>query len=224
MTIEKTFFCTQCGTRLSKNKACKNCGFDINSEKPYGDRIALGAAGYGWSDAVDHPRFANYQSQKRAYSMIFAILLMVGVPVFLLVSGDVSLDQEGIIVMAVVASMFLLIALFSIAGTKRKGKEWMGRIVDKRKKGSNPFKAIIIIQGENGEKFELDFNDNPHQYNYYHINDIIKKHNKPNLRALEKLDKRQDLVLFCPSCAYQADARDHYCQACGSPLLKGSES
>lgn len=220
MTIQKSFFCPQCGTRLSGKKACSKCGFDIHNENAYGDTTALGAGGVGWSDKIDDPRFAGYQSNKRKYVGLFTILLVFAIIAFLLFTGDLRLDGEGLIVMIVISAMFILIALYAMLGTKRKGKEWTGKVVDKHLEDGAHLKSHLIIQLENGSKQTFIFEDRIH-YDYYEIGDVVRQHNKPNLKTLEKYDKRKDEVLFCPSCGYLCDARDHFCQACGSPLLKG---
>ena len=220
MTIQKTFFCPQCGTRLSGKKACRNCGFNVHSKDAYGDTAAIGAGGVGWSDAINDPRFAGYQGNKRTYIGLFAFILITFIIAFLLLSGDLSLDGEGITVILVISTMFILIAFFAILGTKRKGKEWTGEVVAKHLEDGAQLRSHIIIQMKNSSKQTLIFEDRVH-YDYYAIGDVIKQHNKPNLRALEKYDKRKDEILFCPSCGYLCDVRDNYCQACGSPLLKG---
>ncbi|MBP1920673.1 zinc ribbon domain-containing protein [Youngiibacter multivorans] len=225
MAFEKTFFCTQCGNRLSgKNKVCRSCGFDIDSDKPYGDKPALGAGGTGWSEAVNDYRFAGYQGNRRTYITIFTLILVIAIPSFLLLSGDLGLDSEGIMVIAVLSGMFLLIALYSIMNTRRKGLEWTGIVEDKReyysKKNSHQ-SNVIIVKTDNGKMVELPMGDNLVQYEYFKLGDKLKKHNRPNLRAIEKYDKRSDEVLFCPSCGTLCDTRDNYCKACGSPLLKG---
>jgi rubrerythrin len=221
MAFEKTFFCTQCGTRLSgKKKVCRSCGFDITTDKPYGDRSPLGAGGTGWSDAVSDYRFAGYQGNRRTYITIFTLLLVIAIPTFLLLSGDLGMDKEGITVIAVLSAMFLLIALYSIRNTRKKGLEWTGTVEDKRdyyKSQSN----VIIVRLDNGKMVELPMADDPVKYDYFKVGDRLKKHNRPNLRTIEKFDKTRDEVLFCPSCAYMCDTRDDYCGICGSPLLKG---
>ena len=220
MTIQKTFFCPQCGNRLSGKKACRNCGFNVHSNNPYGNVSAKGAGGIGWSDAINDPRFAGYQSNKRTYIALFAVILITFIIAFLLLSGDISLDGEGITVILVISTMFILIALFSMLGTKRRGKEWTGKVVAKHLEDRAHLRSHIIIEMENASKRTLIFDNRVH-YDYYAVGDVIKQHNKPHLRTLEKYDKSKDEILFCPSCAYLCDARDNYCQACGSPLLKG---
>lgn len=220
MTIEKTFYCPQCGTRLSGKKACRNCGFNVYSKHAYGNTSALGAGGVGWSDAVNDPRFAGYQSNKRKYIGLFTLILVFAILSFLLLSGDLRLDGEGWIVVGVVSAMFVLIAMYAMMGTKRKGQEWTAEVVNKHLEDGAKLRSHIIFKHKNGSTQTLVFEDRIH-YDYYAIGDIVKQHNKPHLRTLEKYDKRQDEILFCPSCAYLNDARAHYCQACGSPLLKG---
>ena len=221
MAFEKTFFCTQCGTRLSgKKKACRSCGFDITSEKPYGDRSPLGAGGTGWSDAVNDYRFAGYQGNRRTYITIFTLLLVIAIPAFLLLSGDLGLDSEGITVIAVLSVMFLLIALYSMRNTRKKGEEWTGTVEDKRdyyRSQSN----VVLVKLDNGKMVELPMAEDLVKYDYFKVGDRLKKHNRPNLRAIEKLDKSRHEALFCPSCGYMCDTRDDYCRSCGSPLLKG---
>jgi len=221
MAFEKTFFCTQCGSRLSgKKKVCRSCGFDITTDKPYGDRSPLGAGGTGWSDAVNDYRFAGYQGNRRTYITIFTLLLVIAIPTFLLLSGDLGLDKEGITVIAILSAMFLLIALYSIRNTRKKGLEWTGTVEDKRDYyGSQS--NVILVKLDNGKMVELPMADDPVKYEYFKVGDRLKKHNRPNLRTIEKFDKTRDEVLFCPSCAYMCDTRDDYCGSCGSPLLKG---
>ena len=217
MTIEKNFYCVQCGSKLSRNKVCKKCGFDSNLG--HSDTTEKGA-GYGWSDKIDDPRFGNYQNSKRIYIVLFTIILIFGIFAFLLLSGDLSIDNEGITVMLVVGLMFILIATSSIISTKRKGKEWIGTVMNKGIIDNGQLSYIIQIKRVDGKVENIMF-DSRISYDYYNVNDVVRKHNKPNLRTLEKLDKRNDEFLFCPSCAYLCDSRDHFCQACGSPLLRG---
>lgn len=220
MTIEKTFFCPNCGTRLSGKKACRNCGFDVYSDEPYGATSAKGAGGFGWSDAINDPRFAGYQGNKRKYIGLFTVILVFIIFGFLLLTGDLSLDGEGITVIIVISTMFVLIALYAMLGTKRKGHEWMGKVEDKHLEDGAQFRSHIVFKRDDGSKHTVIFDDRIH-YDTYAIGDVVKQHNKPNLRFLEKQDKRNDVTLFCPSCGYLNDARANFCQACGSPLLKG---
>lgn len=225
MAFDKIFFCTQCGNRLSgKNKVCRSCGFDITADKPYGDRSAIGAGGTGWSDAVNDYRFAGYQGNRRTYITIFTLILVIAIPTFLLLSGDLSLDSEGITVMAVLSAMFLAIALYSMKNTRKKGLEWTGTIEDKRdyyRSKNNHQSNVIMVRAENGRIIELPMGDNIVLYEYFKVGDRLRNHNRPNLRAIEKYDKSRDEILFCPSCGTLCDTRDNYCKSCGSPLLKG---
>lgn len=217
MTIEKNYYCVQCGSKLSRNKVCKNCGYDSNQGYP-DDNVQ--GAGYGWSDKIDDPRFGNYQNNRRIYIILFTVILIVGIFSFMLLSGDLSFDSEGIIVMIVIGMMFIIIATLSSLSTKRKGKEWIGTVINKGIIDNGQLSYRVQIKREDGKVENLMFNSRV-SYDYYNVKDVVRKHNKSNLRTLEKLDKRQDTILFCPSCAYLCDSRDHFCQACGSPLLRG---
>lgn len=226
MSFDKTFFCSQCGSRLKgKSKNCPNCGFNPQSPAPYGDIPALGSGGIGWSDKINDPLYSKYQGRKRNYIFLFSLVLIIGIPIILISTGDLGLNREGYIVITVVATMFSAIALFSIRNTKRYGEEWEGIVENKKdyvenKDGSQ--KNVLIVRLNNHKIRELSFSDSVVQYDYYKIGDQIKRHNKANLKAIEKYNKTKDEILFCPSCGYLCDARDFYCQACGSPLLKGS--
>ncbi len=204
-------------------KVCARCGFDPNSAQPYGDVPSVGAGGIGWSNRAHDPLYSRYQKSKRLYSFIFASVLILAVPSVLFITGDLSFDSEGLLVTGVIALMFALIAFFSIRGTRRKGKDWEGVVEDKqtRVKNSGESDNILFIRLSDNRKIEISFGDSTTLYDYYRIGDRIKNHQKANLRALEKYDKRRDKVLFCPSCATMCDARADYCAACGSPLLKG---
>lgn len=226
MSFNKTFFCSQCGTRFKgQSKTCPNCGFNPQSATPYGDIPALGSGGIGWSDKINDPLYAKYQGSKRAYIFLFSLVLIIGIPIVLLWTGDLALNREGTLVITVVAVMFFLIALFSIHNTKRYGEEWEGIVENKKdyvKNKDTIQKNVLIVRLNNHKTKELSFSDNDVQYEYYKIGDRIKIHNKANLKAIEKYNKSRDEILFCPSCGYVCDTRDYYCQACGSPLLKGS--
>ncbi|AFA50017.1 hypothetical protein [Acetobacterium woodii] len=227
MNFPKTFFCSQCGSKLKgNNQKCPHCGFNFQSKNPYGDKEALGSGGIGWSDKINDPLYAKYQYNKRKVILLFSMVLIIAIPILLVSIGDLELNQEGFFVIAIVTSMFFLIAFFSIRDTKRYGKEWEGIVIDKKESLQTKNKIqrnVIIIQLENHNIKELSFADNLTHYAYYNIGDRIKSHNKKNIHTIEKFDKSKDVILFCPSCGYLCDSRDNYCRACGSPLLKGSE-
>lgn len=215
MSFEKIFYCSRCGALLQKRlKICTRCGFDPNRIHLYGDVPAIGAGGVGWSDRVGDPLFSRYQKRKRLYIFIFGLILILSVSSILFAVGDLSFDREGLLVTIIISSMFAIIAFFSISGTLRKGKDWEGVVEDKHDN-------TLFIRLSNNRTIEISFGECATLFTYYKIGDRVKKHQKANLRALEKYDKRLDGILFCPSCASIADTRADYCAACGSPLLKG---
>ena len=221
MAFEKIFYCPRCGAWLGRNgRSCSKCGFNGEGPEPYGGRPALGAGGEGWSERTGDPRFAGYQKSRRLYILLFTLGLFILVPVLLLALGQLSLDGEGLAVVAVLAVMFLLIGLSSLRGARRKEEEWEGTVEEKLP-WFNREANVVTIRLDDGRRMKLSFPENPLLYDYYKVGDRVRAHRKRNLRALEKYDKRGDEILFCPSCGSVSDARADYCAACGSPLLKG---
>lgn len=225
MNFEKFFFCPRCGARLKGNKTCGICNIDAKSGSPFGDSPALGAGGVGWSERINDPIFAKYQKNSRLYMIIFAAMLSILVPAILFATGELSWNDEGRLVLGVIAGMYFISACLSIYKTVRQGKGWEGVVEDKQYIERNrTTEYILIVRLSNGKKKEISYIDDSAMLDYFQIGERIKCHQMKNLRALEKYDKSRDEILFCPSCACMCDARADYCAACGSPLLKGKSA
>lgn len=223
MAFEKIFYCTQCGARLPRQgSACNQCDFDLALDEPYGNVLAEGAAGIGWSESADDAKFSRYQKNSRIYILIFTICLILASIAGMILTGEVALEGEGLVVISVVSLLFLLIAWSSIGQTKRQGKEWYGTVIEKQGDSRSPYdhgEPTLVILSDEGETIRLPMRS-PLQFDHYKVGDKIRRHNRPDLRAIEKFDKSQDEILFCPACAGLNDTRDNFCRACGTPLLK----
>lgn len=223
MAFEKTFYCTQCGTRLPRQRtACPHCHFDLALAEPYGATLAKGAAGIGWSQPADDAKFSRYQTRQRIYIIAFTSILILTIVTGMILSGEVALDREGFVVISVLSLLFLFIAWSAIRNTKRHGKEWSGTVVEKYGASTSNYdhgESALLILSDEGDTFRLPM-ESSIQFDYYGVGDKIRRHNRPDLRFLEKFDKSQDVILFCPACAHLNDTRDNFCRACGTPLVK----
>ncbi|MFZ2258731.1 MAG: zinc ribbon domain-containing protein [Clostridiaceae bacterium] len=223
MAFEKTFYCTQCGTRLlQQGGPCSNCQFDLALDEPYGKTSAKGAAGIGWAQPADDSKYSRYQANQRVYIIVFTSGLILAIVAGMILSKQIALDREGFVVISVLSLLFFLIAWSAIRGTKRQGKEWSGIIIEKQGSINSNYdhgQPALVILSDEGTTFRLPMASSL-EFDYYTVGDKIRHHNRPDLRFIEKFDKSQDEILFCPTCAYINDTRDNFCRACGTPLLK----
>lgn len=224
MAFEKVFYCNRCGAKLPQSGGvCTLCGFNGTAAEPFGKAAQLGAGGIGWSEVLTDPRFGRYQRSRRQYITWFTLILLLVIGLFLFASGQLKADPEGFQVMSVLIILFTAIAGFAIRGTRARGPGWTGTVLAKRgdpdaKYNRQPLEVDLRL--ESGEMLTLPVAD-PDWFAALEAGDRIRQHRQANLRTLEKYDKRRDLHLACPACASLNDARADYCQACGSPLLKG---
>lgn len=227
MAFDKIFYCSRCGSRLSRSQtACSLCGFDIAAEFPFGEEPQAGAGGIGWSEAANDSRLAKYQRSRRIYISFFTFLLFNGIAAMLIASGDLQLDQEGLLVLGMLLILFFFIAFYAVQGTRRYSQQWIGTVIRKQGDPGGKYKRqsmALIIALDSGETICHSISD-PILFLSILPGDRVKNHQRADLRFLEKYDKRRDLYLYCASCAAQNDARAEFCRACGSPLFKGKET
>lgn len=228
------FFCWNCGDRIEKGKrTCPNCGVKYKGDSKYGDIPALGAGGVGWSSNAAHHSFKKYFKNDRKYSFIWLIGLSILIPGGMLLSGEIELDTEGIMVIGGILAAFWGIGLLFILKKGGKKPDWDGIVEDKkifqktRQTKDREGKAydeeyteyIVYIRKQNNSIFEL-IEENNTRYDYFNIGDYLHYHGSKYLNYIEKYDKSLDTTIFCASCSSISDMRDNYCERCGCILLK----
>ena len=123
MAFEKTFYCTQCGTRLlQQGGPCSNCQFDLALDEPYGKTSAKGAAGIGWAQPADDSKYSRYQANQRVYIIVFTSGLILAIVAGMILSKQIALDREGFVVISVLSLLFFLSlgAQFAVPSAKAK--------------------------------------------------------------------------------------------------------
>lgn len=228
------FFCWNCGKRIEKGKKiCPNCGSKYSGHDRYGNTSALGAGGVGWSNNTSHPCFKEYFKNNRKYSLIWLIGISIIVPAALILTGEIKIDTEGIMVIGGVIAVFWIIGLVFLFKKRKNMPAWDGIVEDKRTfqkirrrkdNGGKKYKEsyaeyIVYIRKENNEIFELS-NEDSTKYDYFRKGDYVHYHGDKSLNYIEKYDKSLDTTVFCACCGDISDIRDNYCERCGCILLK----
>lgn len=232
------FFCWNCGNRIEKKaQQCHGCGAKYDGRNKYGNIAALGAGGVGWSDQANHPCFERYIKNYRKNSYIWLIALSLLIPGGLLLTGELTFNAEGLVVVSVIVGVFWSVGLIFLH--KQYGKsqpDWDGTVENKQifqntetkkdqdgnryKEASTEF--VISIRKQDGTLHTLIRKNDSTLYDYYRIGDYVHYHGNKYLDYFEKYDKSLDTINFCVSCHRLCDSRDNYCEACGSILLKGT--
>ncbi len=229
------FFCSNCGERIEKGKMkCPDCGSWYSEKKKYGGSSALGAGGIGWSDKTNDSRFAKYDRNYRKYSFIWVGGLSIIIPVIMLATGDISLDKEGITVLAVIIGVLWLFCLVFLFFSGRSKPDWDGRVEDKRidqrtrrvkvadgYRNESYTEHMVVFRLTDGSIKEKSFKEDLTRFDYFTIGDYVHFHGNKHISAIEKYDKAKDEILFCVKCQQVNDARNNFCPRCGCPLLKG---
>jgi hypothetical protein len=228
------FFCWNCGKRIeNKKKICLYCGSKYSGQDRYGNASALGAGGIGWSNNTSHPCFKEYFKNNRKYGLIWLIGISIIVPAALILTGEIKIDTEGIMVIGGVIAVFWIIGLIFLFKNRKNIPSWDGIVEDKKifqkirsrkdSVGKNYKESyteyIVYIRRENGEIFELS-NEDSAQYDYFRKGDYVHYHGDKILNYIEKYDKSFDTTVFCACCGDISDIRDNYCERCGCILLK----
>jgi len=228
------FFCRNCGNRIEKGeKTCPFCSSKYGGEDRYGNVSALGAGGTGWSNNTGHPCFKKYYKNNQKYGLIWLIGISILVPAALLLSGEIKLDSEGIMVMTGAIAVFWITGLIFLFKNRGDKTAWDGIVEEKKifqktrsrkdregKKYRESYtEYIVYIRRQNNDIFELNEEDSA-QYDYFNIGDYLHYHGDKWLHYIEKYDKSLDTTIFCASCRSICDIRDNYCERCGCILLK----
>ncbi len=228
------FFCSNCGERIEKGKRkCPVCR-TWYSDKKYENSSAIGAGGIGWSDKINDPRFKKYEKNLKMYSYIWAVGLSIVIPIIILLPGEISLDKEGIKIIAIVLGILWVFWIAFIHLSKGNKPDWDGQVADK--KVEQHTKKVKVENGYRNEHYTVykiifrltdgstkvkSSKDSRVLFDYYRIGEYVHFHGKKHLSAIEKYDKSQDEILFCIKCGAINDTRDNFCSRCGCPLLKG---
>ncbi len=232
------FFCWNCGKKIKRGeKTCPDCGVKYSGKNKYGSDSALGAGGIGWSDQNRHPCFKNYFKKYCCVVLIWVIGLSILIPTILLLIDDIELDSEGILVIKVIVTMFWVIGIVFLLSLRGRNKpDWEGVVEDKkviqktrtrkdkdgRKYKENYTNYVVFIRKQDGSLYELIKKNSSTMYEYFRVGDYVRYHGYRYLNCLEKYDKSLDTIIFCTPCGSVCDARDNFCESCGSVLLKGA--
>lgn len=229
-----SFFCWNCGKRIeNKKKNCPYCGSKYSGEDRYDNYSALGAGGLGWSNKTNHPCFKEYFKNNRKFGLIWLTGISIIVPAALILTGEIKIDTEGIMVIGGVIAVFWIIGLIFLFKNSKNMPAWDGIVEDKKifqktrhkkdregKKYEESYtEYIVYVRRENNDIFELKKEDSA-QYDYFRKGDYVHYHGDKYLHYIEKYDKSFDTTVFCACCGDIRDIRDNYCERCGCILLK----
>lgn len=190
----------------------------------------------GYSERIKDPAFARYLKNTNRWSSIFSLVLALAAIVGFYIYGETSSEMDNpqaLFIGLGIASMFILIAVYSIIARKRS-KTWDGIVVDKSIKEKNRQQSTgsgdkdyytkyyteytVSIRDDRGKTHHIAAEDDDTQYNYYQIGDKLRHH--AGLNSYEKYDKSEDRIIFCNACATLCDIEEDICPRCKCPLLK----
>jgi heme/copper-type cytochrome/quinol oxidase subunit 4 len=228
-----SFYCWNCGDAIEKGTSnCPNCHALYEGDKRYGNIPLKQAGGIGWSNQTNHPRFKEYASKNKKYSIVFLIIISILIPFIILIGNDVSFDAEMIVVIPIV---LLIVWLFGIIFMHfqygRKKPEWDGIVENKFSENKKRYdksnnrtvyytEYTVVYQRQDGKQIKHT-SQNSNEYDTFQIGEHVHYHGGKYCKGLEKYDKSHDRVLNCIACGYGNDARNNYCERCGCPILKG---
>lgn len=190
----------------------------------------------GYSSRINDPAFARYLKNSNRWSVLFSLIIAIVAVIGFYIYGETSSEMENPQALYIgfgIGGMFILIALFQVLGRK-KSRTWDGIVVDKTVKNKrrrqstgsddNAFYWIeyteykVIIQSEQGKKYEITAEDDTTLYDYYQVGDRIRHH--AGLNSYEKYDKSKDSIIFCGACGSLNQIEEDFCHRCKCPLLK----
>ena len=227
-------YCNQCGSVWTDDmKFCFVCG----AAKPVEEEQRPPQTGrVGFSEGIHDPSFAQYFKNNNRWSAIFSLILAAAAVIGFFNYGETSHEMENpeaLTIGFVIGAMFLLIALFQIAGRKRS-KTWDGVVVNKTAKKKYRHQSTGVKTNDNYLRYYTDYevsirqnNGNMHAitteddrtvYDYYKMGDKVRHHAK--LNSYEKYDKSGDSIIFCNACGTLCQITDDTCFRCKCPLLK----
>jgi len=234
-------FCSTCGAKcMNSDRFCTECGSPMESvplpteeKKDDAKNESKNKQLVGYSPKINDSAFARYQKHTKIWSLGFGAVLALAAIVGFFIYGQNSTEMdnpEALFIGFGIGAMFMLIAIFQVAG-KSRTTTWDGVVVDKkyaqkrRKQRSgdddwweNYEVYTVMIKKDNGKIHELRTENDDTVYNYYQIGDKVRHHK--GLNTLEKYDKSGDAIIFCNACASLNDIQNDKCFRCSCPLLK----
>ena len=215
-------YCTFCGERLErKAENCKKCGRVI-SEQKYGDTVAMGAGGVGYSDKTDDATFKAFKSKNKKAGLV--ILLIIS----LIIAAVLAYQQADPVAIGAVVVIIWIFDLiwFIVSGIPKK--DWEGTVEKKRtyekavKRSDDhyDYETVyeITFRTDKGRKKKLKDRRKSARYDYFNEGERVRFIGR--LNNYEKYDKSHDDVILCAGCNLLRDARETYCGKCGCIILK----
>lgn len=214
-------YCASCGKKHDKGvQACPSCGARTDGRQ-YDGVYRIGAGGIGYSHKTDDPIFTSNRKKFRKVTLILVPCIVLFIVLLLIV---VKVKPA---VALIVGAILLIITMPFVLLSFRKKSSWEGTVTQKkcspwsREKRQETYK--IYFETEDGKRKVQKWNLHPQIYDWLEVGDRVRYDGEIGGNyAFEKYDKSKDDSIACVSCGYLQDARQKYCTACGSPLLKGN--
>ncbi len=173
-----------------------------------------------YSTRINDPAFDRYLRNSRKwkfqFSLILAVVAIAGFYLYGALSDEMD-NPESLRIGLVIASMFLLIGLFS--AKPRTSTSWDGLVVDKKVRKTEKYLVYTVyFKSQTGKVHERRDENDDTVFNYYKIGDRVRFHGR--LNSYEKFDKSSDDIIFCNACAFLHDIDEEVCRNCGCPMLK----
>ena len=214
-------YCHACGKRHEKDAvSCPFCGARLDDRR-FSGVYRTGAAGIGYSHRTDNPIFANNKRKYRRVTLIITPCIVVMIALLMMAFG-----VRPVIALIIGLILIVIIMPFALLSFRTK-KSWEGTVTDKKcspwHRDKRQEKYKIYFETKEGKRKVQKWNMHPAIYDYLEIGDRIRYDGEiGGSFAYEKYDKSNDDNVICVSCGYLQDARQNYCTACGSPILKGN--
>ena len=150
-------YCCQCGAALTKEvNICFVCGAAQSAKV---EACVNNAGRVGFSERINDPSFAQYFENNNRWSAIFSLILAAAAVIGFFNYGETSHEMENpeaLTIGFVIGAMFLLIALFQIAGRKRS-KTWDGVVVNKTAKKKYRHQSTGVKTNDNYLRYYTDY-------------------------------------------------------------------
>lgn len=173
---------------------------------------------------LEDRRFARYTKAITYYAFLFALALSVLVSSFLIYTG-LRQNQpiaELVMVIGFVSLMFFTLALYSSL-TRKFRKDWVGKVVNKRKykRIKNNHTVIVyevVVEKEDGQVHVLSYENSDVLFKYFVKGEQVYYAGLHN--SVIKLNRDHDDFHPCVACATLIDSHQDTCHRCGCPCIK----